>query len=107
MTEVELGDLKKVGKEIAQSLGQKLKAEVAVKGRILVVPDTLNGKRVGVKDLKLLLKHALHQLGFSKEYRVLAEHGKVRIVRIEEKPKPAEREGRVPAPSQSLPYLFP
>ncbi len=107
MIEVELGDLKKVGKDIAELLEQRLKAEVTVKGKMLLVPDTVNGKRIGVKDLKLHVKHALHQLGFSEEYRALAEHHRIRIVRIEEKLRSLEREGSAPPPSQSLPYFFP
>lgn len=101
------GDLKKVGEDIADLLGQRLKIEVTVKGKVLVVPDTVKGKQFGVKDLKLHVKHALHQLGLSEEYRVLAEHHRIRIVRIEVKPKPMEKEGSAPPPSKSLPYFFP
>ncbi len=87
MVEVELGDLKKVGKDIAEILDKRLKAQVEVKGKSLIVPDTVNGKHYGVKDMKLHVKHALHQLGLSEEYRVLAEHHKIRIVKVEEKVK--------------------
>jgi len=105
--EVELGDLKKVGKEIAEAVNKKIGAEVQVKGKLLLIPDTVNGKHYGVKDVKLLMKHALHQLGMANEYRVLAEHHQVRIVKIEEKERYAERGGTAPPPSQSLPYFFP
>jgi len=107
LIEVELGDLKKVGKEIAESLRQRLKTDVSQKGKVLVVADTKIGSRLGVKDVKLQVKHVLHQLGFSEEYRVLAEHHIVRIVKVEEKIRYAERKGTTPAPSKSLPYLFP
>ncbi len=107
MIEIELGDLKKVGKEFAESLGQRLKTEVSLKGRLLIVSDTAGGSKFGVKDVKLQVKHVLHQLGFSEEYRVLAEHHMVRIVKVGEKHRPLEREGRVAPPSQSLPYFFP
>jgi hypothetical protein len=107
LVEVELGDLKKVGKDIAEILGQRLKAQVEVKGRSLIVPDSVNGKHYSVKDMKPHVKHALHQLGLSEEYRVLAEHHKIRIVKVEEKVKYAEREGGAPPPTQSLPYFFP
>ena len=107
MVEVELGDLKKVGKEIAEAVNKKIGAEVQVKGKLLLIPDTVNGKHYGVKDVKLLMKHALHQLGMANEYRVLAEHHQVRIVKIEEKERYAERGGTAPPPSQSLPYFFP
>lgn len=107
MVEVELGDLKKVGKDIAEILDQRLKTVVEVKGKLLIVPDTANGKHYGVKDMKLHVKHALHQLGLSKEYRVLAEHHKIRIVKVEEKVRYSERESGAPAPAQSLPYFFP
>jgi hypothetical protein len=107
LVEVELGDLKKVSKDIAEAVSKKLGAEVQVKGKLLLVPVTVNGKHYGVKDVKLLLKHALHQLGMANEYRVLAEHHQVRIVKVEEKPHYAEREGTAPPPAQSLPYFFP
>jgi hypothetical protein len=107
LVEVELGDLKKVGKDIAEILDKRLKAQVEVKGKSLIVPDTVNGKHYGVKDTKLHVKHALHQLGLSEEYRVLIEHHKIRIVKVEEKVKYAEREGAAPPPAQSLPYFFP
>jgi hypothetical protein len=107
MVEVELGDLKKIGKDIAEVLSKRLSAEVQVKGKVLLVPDSVKGKHYGVKDVKLLVKHALHQLGMSEEYRVLTEHHQVRIVKVEEKARYAEREGEAPPPSQSLPYFFP
>jgi len=108
MIEVELGELKKVGKEIAESLSQRLKTEVSHKGKVLEVPDTIGGRTIGVKDLKTQVKHVLHQLGFSDDYRVLTEHHIVRIVKSEEKGRPhMERKGTAPPPAQSLPYFFP
>jgi len=107
LVEVELGDLKKVSKEIAEVVNKKLGAEVQVKGRLLLIPDTINGKHYGVKDVKLVMKHALHQLHMADEYRVLAEHHQVRIVKVEEKAHYAERQGTAPPPGQSLPYFFP
>jgi hypothetical protein len=107
LIEVELSDLKQVGKDIAQILGQRLQVEAIVKGKLLLLPDEVNGRRLGVKDVKLQLKHALHNLGLSEEYRVLAEHHRIRIVKVEEKQKMAERKGTTPSPSQSLPYFFP
>jgi hypothetical protein len=107
LIEVELSDLKQVGKDIAQILGQRLQVEAIVKGKLLLLPDEVNGRRLGVKDVKLQLKHALHNLGLSEEYRVLAEHHRIRIVKVEVKQKMAERKGTTPSPSQSLPYFFP
>ncbi len=107
MIEIELGDLKKVGKEFAESLGHRLKTDVSLKGKLLIVSDATSGSKFGVKDVKLQVKHVLHQLGFSEEYRVLAEHHMVRIVKVGEKYRPIGREGAVPPPSQSLPYFFP
>jgi len=107
LVEVELGDLKKVSKEIAEILRTRLGEEVQVKGKLILIPDTIKGKHYGVKDVKLIMKHALHQLGMSEEYRVLAEHHQVRIVKVEEKTRYAERQGAAPPPSQSLPYFFP
>jgi hypothetical protein len=107
LIEVELGELKKVGKEIAESLGQRLRADVSQKGKFLIVPDAAEGNRIGVKDVKLQVKHVLHQLGFSEEYRVLAEHHAVRIEKVKEKVKHEKRKGTTPPPSQSLPYFFP
>ena len=103
-----MSDLKKVGKDISELLGEKLKAEVSLRGSTLIVPETASGRRIAVKDLKMQMKHVLHHLGLSDEYRVLAEHGRLRIVKVEEKPKPvAERKGVAPPPSKSLPYFFP
>ena len=107
MTEVELGDLKNVANDIADLLSQRLKVEVSRKGKTLVVPDVVNGKHFGGKDLKLHVKHVLHQMHLSDDYRVLAEHQKIRIVRIEEKAKYHEKAGTAPAPAKSLPYFFP
>jgi hypothetical protein len=107
LIEVELGDLKKVGKEIAESLRERLKTDVSQKGKVLVVADTESGSRLGVKDVKLQVKHVLHQLGLSEEYRVLTEQHRVRIVKLEEKARYVEEKRRVPAPAQSLPYFFP
>jgi hypothetical protein len=107
LLEVELGDIKKVGDDFADMLGQRLRAEVTVKGKTLLVPENVNGRQVGVKDLKLQVKHVLHHMHLSDDYRVLAEHQKIRIVRVEEKVKHAQREGTAPAPAQSLPYFFP
>lgn len=107
MIEIELGDLKKVGREVSDSLAQRLKVDVSQKGKVLLVDDSKSGSRLGVKDVKLQVKHVLHQLGFSDEYRVLTEHHLVRIVKLEEKVRYAERKGTAPPPAQSLPYLFP
>jgi len=107
LIEVELGDIKKVGNDFADLLGQRLKAEVTVKGKTLQVPDSVNGKQLGVKDLKLHVKHVLHHMHLSEDYRVLAEHQKIRIVRVEEKVKHGGKEGTAPPPAQSLPYFFP
>jgi len=107
MVEVELGDLKKVSQDIAEAVNKKLGTEVQVKGKLLLIPDSVNGKHYGVKDVKLIMKHALHQLGLASEYRVLAEHHQVRIVKIEVKARYAERQGAAPPPAQSLPYFFP
>ena len=108
MIEVELNDLKKVGKGISELLGQRLKIEVTVKGDRLIIPETPGGQRFGVKDVKTQVKHALYHLGLSDKYRVLAEHHRIRIVKVKEKLKPhTERRGSAPPPSQSLPYFFP
>ena len=102
-----MGDLKRVGKEIAESLRQRLKTDVSQKGKVLVLADTEGGSKLGVKDVKLQVKHVLHQLGFSDEYRVLTEQHRVRIVKMEEKTRYVEEKRKVPPPKQSLPYFFP
>jgi hypothetical protein len=107
LIEVELANLKKFGKEIAESLRQRLKTDVSQKGKVLLVADTEGGSKLGVKDVKLQVKHVLHQLGFSDEYRVLTEQHRIRIVKLEEKTKYVEEKRRSPPPAQSLPYLFP
>jgi hypothetical protein len=107
LLEVELGDLKKVGNDMADLLGERLNAEVTLKGKTILVPETINGRSFGVKDLKLQVKHVLHHMHFSDGYRVLAEHQKIRIVRVHEKEKHEERGGTAPPPAQSMPYFFP
>ena len=106
LIEVELGDLKKVGKDISEILGQRMKIEVTVKGGTLILNDSAS-RQVNMKDAKLQMKHALHQLKLSEEYRVLSEHHKIRLVKVEEKSHSAERRGAAPPPSKSLPYFFP
>ena len=102
MIEVELNDLKKIGKDLAEILTQRLKTEVDVKGGKLMLNEV-----VGVKEAKLQVKHALHQLRLSDDYRVLTEHHKIRIVKVERKSHYADKEGTAPSPGQSLPYFFP
>lgn len=106
MIEVELGDLKKVGKDLSEILKQRMKSEITVKGGTLILNDSDN-RQVSMKDAKLQMKHALHQLKLSEEYRVLSEHHKIRLVRVEQKSHYAEKRGAAPPPSQSLPYFFP
>jgi hypothetical protein len=105
--EVELSDLKKVGNDIAELLGERMRTEVAVKGSMLIVPDTVKGKRLEIKDLKLQVKHALHHLGLSEEYRVLADHQRVIVEKVKKMPQHAHHEGTPPSPYQTLPYFFP
>lgn len=107
MVEVELSDLKRMGKDIAEILSERLNAQVEVKGKLLIIPDEANGRKLGVKDVKLQLKHALHHLDLSEDYRVLEEHHRFRIVRVEEREKVVDRKGTAPTPAQSLPYFFP
>jgi hypothetical protein len=107
MIEVDLGELKKTGKDFAEILRQRLKTEVAVKGGTLTLSDRADGS-LSMKDAKLQVKHALHHLGLSEDYRVLSEHHRIRLVRVEEKREHhVGREGGAPPPSQSLPYFFP
>jgi len=108
LMEIELGDLEKAGREISQILEKKFRMEIVVKGSKLIVSEKSNDLRFGAKEVKMQLKHALHHLGLSDEFRVLVERTKIRIVRVEEKPRPApERKSTVPPPSKSLPYFFP
>jgi hypothetical protein len=108
LIEVELHDLKKVGKEIADELRQRTKIDVSVKGGTLILKETQNGPKVNAKDAKLQLKHVLHHLGFSEEYRVLTEQHKIRIQKVDLKSKHGGgKEGTTPPPAQSLPYFFP
>jgi len=108
LVEIELGDLEKAGRKISQLLENKLRTEIPLKGSKLIVSEKSNDPRVGVKEVKMQLKHAIHHLGLSDEYRVLVERNKIRIVRVKEKTRPApERKSTVPPPSQSLPYFFP
>lgn len=107
MIEVELGELKKLGKDFAELLEQRLKTEVAVKGATLILNDPANGQ-LSMKDAKLQVKHALHHLNLSDDYRVHAEHHKIHLMRVEEKKPHYVEKGRgAPPPSSSMPYFFP
>jgi hypothetical protein len=104
--EVELGELKEVGKEFARLLQERLKTDVQMNGNTLILCE-LPSENLRLKDAKLAAKHVLHHLGFSHSYRVLSEHNVIRIIRVKEKRRHVGKEGMPPAPSQSLPYLFP
>ena len=71
LIEVELIDLKKVGKQIADALKERTQIDVNVKGGTLILNDTKNGPQLNIKDVKTQMKHVLHHLGFSEEYLVL------------------------------------
>jgi hypothetical protein len=106
--EIELNNPKKMEEDISRLLGQRLKMSVTLKGHTLLVPDiTAKGYRLKVKDLKLYVKHVLHQLNLSDDFRVLTDRHRIRIVKIKKKVHHAQREGTAPPPSQTLPYLFP
>ena len=107
MIEVELGELKKAGKDFAEILKQRLRTEITVKGGTLTLSDEAD-RSVSMKDAKLQVKHALHHLGLSETYRVLSEHHRIRLVRVEEKREHhVGKGGAAPPPSKSLPYFFP
>ncbi len=106
LIEVELDGLKKIEKELADLLRERLKTDVAMKGGKLFLDET--DGHVSPKDAKLQVKHALRHLGLAEGYRVLSEHHIVRIEKLSEKKRPKFRkEGEAPAPSQSMPYFFP
>jgi len=106
LIEVELGEIKKVGKELADLLRQRLKTDVTVKGWKLLLDQT--DGHVSPKDAKLQVKHALRHLGLEEGYRVLSEHHIIRIEKLAEKKRhKVEKEGEVPAPARSMPYFFP
>jgi len=105
--EVELGELKKLGKELAEILKQRMKTEITVKGATIIVSDPANGN-LSMKDAKMHVKHALRHLKLSDDYRVLSEHHKIHLVRVEEKRTHyMEKAGAAPPPAKSLPYFFP
>jgi hypothetical protein len=108
LIEIELSDLRKFSDEVSTLLREKLSVEVTSKGDILMVPETANGQRFSIKDVKMQMKRVLHHLGLSHQYRVLEEHHKIRIVKVKESPKhPTKQKGSPAPPSQTLPYLFP
>lgn len=107
LTEIELSDLKKAGNDIAELLGERMRTEITMKDSVLIVPDTVNGKIVEIKDVKLQVKHALHHLGLSDEYRVLADHHRIIIEKVKKTPQHPQHEGTAPSPYQTLPYFFP
>jgi hypothetical protein len=106
LIEVELDGVKKVEKELADLLRQRLKTDVTMKGGKLFLDQT-NGN-VNPKDAKLQVKHALRHLGLAEEYRVLSERHIIRIEKLAEKKRHKFRkEGEAPAPSQTMPYFLP
>lgn len=107
MIEIELSELKKIGNDIAELLRERMRADVTVKHSMLIVPDTVNGDRLEIKEVKLQVKHALHHLGLSDDYRVLEEHHRIIIEKVKKAPQHAQHEGTVPSPYQTLPYFFP
>jgi hypothetical protein len=104
--DVDLGDLKEVGKEFARLLEERLKTDVEINENMLMLRERPS-EHLRLKDVKLAAKHVLHHLGFSHSYRALSKHNVIRIVRVERKRRHVEKEGMPPAPSQALPYLFP
>jgi hypothetical protein len=106
LIEVELDGIKKVEKEVAALLRERLKTDVTVKGGKLFLDQT--DGHISPKDAKLQVKHALRHLGLAEGYRVLSEHHVIRIEKLVEKKRPKFRkEGEAPAPAQSMPYFFP
>ena len=92
LIEVELGDIKKVKKEFADLLKQRLNTDVTMKGGKLLLDQT--DGHVNPKDVKLQVEHALRHLGFTEGYRVLSEHHIIRIEKLAEKKKPKVEEGQ-------------
>lgn len=93
LIEVELGDIKKVEKELAEMLRQRLKTDVTAKGGKLLLNQTEG--HVSPKDAKLQVEHALHHLGLAEGHRVLSEHHIIRIEKLAEKKKhKVEKEGQ-------------
>jgi len=96
-----------MGGEISRLLEEKLRTEFALKGSKLTMSEVKNHPQPGVKEVKMEVKRVLHRLGLS-HYRVLAEHSRILIVRVKERPRlRTEMKGSPPSPSQSLPYFFP
>jgi hypothetical protein len=105
--EVETGDLNEFGKEMARLLQERLKTHVETHGSVLMLQNEDPNRHIRPKDVKMQVKHVLHRLGFSHDYRVLSEHNLIRIVRVEKRRRYVEKAGVVPSPTESLPYLFP
>ena len=106
LIEIEVGDIKKVEKELADLLRERLKTDVTVKGGKLLLDQT--DGHVNPKDAKLQVKHALRHLGLEEGYRVLSEHHIIRIEKLVEKKKHKfEKEREAPAVARSMPYFFP
>ena len=106
LIEVELDGIKKLAKEFAELLRQRLKTDVAMKSGKLFLDQT--GGHVSPKDAKSQVKHALRHMGLAEGYRVLSEHQVIRIEKLVEKKRHKfKKEGEAPAPSQSMPYFFP
>ena len=105
MIEVELGDLKKVEKELADLLRERLKVDVKINGSKLILDDS-NG-RLSHKVAKHQVEHALHHLGLGNEYRVHSQDHLIQIVKLSKKARYVEKKGTTPSPNQTMPYFFP
>jgi hypothetical protein len=106
LIEVELDGVKRVEKELADLLRQRLKTDIKIKGSKLIL-DESNG-RLSHKDAKQQVEHALRHLGLAEGYRVLSERHIIRIEKLVEKKRHKFiKEGEAPAPSQTMPYFFP
>ena len=106
LIEIEVSEIKRVEKDLADLLKERLKTDVTVRGGKLILDQT--DGHVSPKDVKLQVKHALRHLGLEEGYRVLSEHHIIRIEKLAEKKKHKhEKEGEVPAVARSMPYFFP
>jgi hypothetical protein len=86
-------------------LKSKIQASITIKNKMLVLDP--KEKTVSPKDVKTHVKQFLHHEGLSETYRVIEEHGSVRITKRKHLVRRTEKKGTPPSPYDTLPYFFP
>ena len=104
---VDVGDLKKEEKALAKFLQSKLQVPIRMNDKALIIDDTKTLKKA--RAVKMYVKAFLHKRGLSEEYRVTAHRQLVRVLKVKthKRSKARKEEGRVPHPTETMPWYYP